>query len=281
MPTKCARWPLWASPGIDRVTATPAILSRAAADPFPGQFTRGQRVPRAILGFLVQYRFATHYLLPALTRDAVTRPRDSHTTSPSRLGSKFASVQTMPAPRRVDCLRGVAWSDRRAGWGIQLETVDFPRTRPVIGQLRQRALLSNRQDVARRIRLGARGARLCALYPCCWPRGGRISMSHYVSDGILWRLACVLGSSRERMFSSRRISRSSPVGEDEAHRTMDRDGFFQQRARCACDQWMPTKLHRRPPTRLTMASSSGVWGRSEPASAVVLQPIFSSCPCPL
>jgi uncharacterized protein (TIGR02266 family) len=108
---------------VNEYSAIEHILPSLAPHLFPDSFNR-RTSPRVILGIAVAYRFG-NTIAAALTLNLSKGGLAIRTMSPLEPGSKARARFRLPGSRQdvnADCR--VAWSDQRAGMGLQFEQVD-------------------------------------------------------------------------------------------------------------------------------------------------------------
>jgi CheY-like chemotaxis protein len=99
------------------------ILPSLAPHLFPDHFNR-RTSARVVLGIPVQYRFG-NTIAAALTLNLSRRGIAIRTTSPLEASSRMKVRFRMPGSQRdIDAAGRIAWSDRRAGMGLEFEGVD-------------------------------------------------------------------------------------------------------------------------------------------------------------
>src|SRR5436309_3122256 len=108
---------------VNEYSAVPHIMPSLAPHLFPDSFNR-RTSPRVTLGIPVQYRFG-NTIAAALTLNVSHGGIAIRTTSPLDAGSKIKARFRLPGSKRdVETEGRVAWSNRRAGMGVQFEKVD-------------------------------------------------------------------------------------------------------------------------------------------------------------
>src|SRR6516165_9870546 len=108
---------------VNEYSAVQHILPSLAPHLFPDNFNR-RSSPRGVLAVPIQYRFGTT-IAAALTLNVSRGGIAIRTTSPLERGSKIRMRLRMPGSKRdVEAEGHVAWSDRRAGMGIQFNRVN-------------------------------------------------------------------------------------------------------------------------------------------------------------
>src|SRR3989441_8382839 len=108
---------------VNEYSAVQHILPSLAPHLFPDNYNR-RNSPRVVLGIPIQYRFG-NTIAAALTLNLSRGGIAIRTTSPLDAGVKIKVRFRMPGSKRdIDAEGRVAWSDRRAGMGIQFERVD-------------------------------------------------------------------------------------------------------------------------------------------------------------
>src|SRR5438093_2361807 len=128
---------------INEYSAVQHILPSLAPHLFPDNFNR-RGSPRVVLGIPIQYRFG-NTIAAALTLNLSHGGIAIRTTSPLESGSKIKVRFRMPGSKRdIDAEGRVAWSDRRAGMGIQFEKVD-PAHQTIIDNFVDAHFFSNRK----------------------------------------------------------------------------------------------------------------------------------------
>ena len=129
---------------VNEYSAVQHILPSLAPHLFPDNFNR-RSSPRVVLGIPIQYRFG-NTIAAALTLNLSHGGIAIRTTSPLESGSKIKVRFRMPGSKRdIDAEGRVAWSDRRAGMGIQFEKVD-PAHQTIIDNFVDAHFFSNRKN---------------------------------------------------------------------------------------------------------------------------------------
>jgi len=128
---------------VNEYSAVQHILPWLAPHLFPDNFNR-RGSPRVVLGIPIQYRFG-NTIAAALTLNLSHGGIAIRTTSPLEGGSKIKVRFRMPGSKRdIDAEGHVAWSDRRAGMGVQFEKVD-PAHQTLIDNFVDAHFFSNRK----------------------------------------------------------------------------------------------------------------------------------------
>ncbi|MCA1563748.1 MAG: PilZ domain-containing protein [Acidobacteria bacterium] len=108
---------------VNEYAAVQHILPSLAPHLFPDNFNR-RTSPRVVLGIPVAYRFG-NTIAAALTLNLSKGGLAIRTMSPLAESSKVRARFRLPGSKRdVEAESRVAWSDRRAGMGLQFERVD-------------------------------------------------------------------------------------------------------------------------------------------------------------
>ena len=108
---------------LNEYRAVQHILPSLAPHLFPDNYNR-RGSPRVVLGIPVSYRFG-NTIAAALTLNLSKGGIAIRTMSPLALGSKALTRFRLPGAKRdIDAEARVAWSDRRAGMGLQFERLE-------------------------------------------------------------------------------------------------------------------------------------------------------------
>ena len=108
---------------VNEHSAPQHILPSLAPHLFPDNFNR-RSSPRVVLGIPVQYRVGD-VIAAALALNLSHGGIAIRTTSPLEAGAPIRVRFRVPGSKRdIDTNGRVAWSDRRAGMGVQFEQVD-------------------------------------------------------------------------------------------------------------------------------------------------------------
>ncbi len=108
---------------LNEYCAVQHILPSLAPHLFPDNYNR-RGSPRVVLGIPVSYRFG-NTIAAALTLNLSKGGIAIRTMSPLALGSKALTRFRLPGAKRdIDAEARVAWSDRRAGMGLQFERLE-------------------------------------------------------------------------------------------------------------------------------------------------------------
>jgi uncharacterized protein (TIGR02266 family) len=107
---------------VNEYSAVQHILPSLAPHLFPDNFNR-RSSPRVVLGIPVAYRFGGT-IAAALTLNLSKGGLGIRTMTPLAVGSKVRTRFRLPGSSRdIEAESRVAWSDRRAGMGLQFERV--------------------------------------------------------------------------------------------------------------------------------------------------------------
>jgi two-component system chemotaxis response regulator CheY len=128
---------------INEYSAVQHILPSLAPHLFPDNFNR-RGSPRVVLGIPVAYRFG-NTIAAALTLNLSKGGIAIRTMSPLQGESKVRARFRLPGSKRdIEAESRVAWSDRRAGMGLQFEKVD-PADQAAIDEFVDQHFFSNRK----------------------------------------------------------------------------------------------------------------------------------------
>ncbi len=117
---------------LNEYCAVQHILPSLAPHLFPDTYNRRESA-RVVLGIPVSYRYGTT-IAAALTLNLSKGGLAIRTMSPLAVGVRALTRFRLPGSKRdIDAEARVAWSDRRAGMGLQFERVD-PADRTAIDE---------------------------------------------------------------------------------------------------------------------------------------------------
>jgi uncharacterized protein (TIGR02266 family) len=128
---------------VNEYSAVQHILPSLAPHLFPDNFNR-RGSPRVVLGIPVAYRFG-NTIAAALTLNISKGGVAIRTMSPLQGNAKIRARFRLPGSKRdIEAESRVAWSDRRAGMGLQFEKVD-PIDQAAIDEFVDQHFFTNRK----------------------------------------------------------------------------------------------------------------------------------------
>ena len=128
---------------VNEYSAVQHILPSLAPHLFPDNFNR-RGSPRVVLGIPVAYRFG-NTIAAALTLNISKGGLAIRTMSPLQGGSKVRARFRLPGSKKdIEGESRVAWSDHRAGMGLQFEKVD-PVDQSAIDEFVDQHFFTNRK----------------------------------------------------------------------------------------------------------------------------------------
>ena len=128
---------------VNEYSAVQHILPSLAPHLFPDNFNR-RGSPRVVLGIPVAYRFG-NTIAAALTLNISKGGVAIRTMSPLQGGAKIRARFRLPGSKRdIEAESRVAWSDRRAGMGLQFEKVN-PIDQAAIDEFVDQHFFTNRK----------------------------------------------------------------------------------------------------------------------------------------
>jgi len=128
---------------VNEYSAVQHILPSLAPHLFPDNFNRRDS-PRVVLGIPLAYRYG-NTIAAALTLNISKGGLGVRTMTPLAMGAKLRARFRLPGSKKdIEAESRVAWSDRRAGMGLQFEKV-APEDQSAIDEFVDQHFFSNRK----------------------------------------------------------------------------------------------------------------------------------------